>query len=164
MVTRERHIRKERQKMGWTYTHKDAGVSVKDFFSNEFNSTSEGGGKITVLDCASYLTEAYLAVESLVPGETRAIFGIACLIHYARNDYYNFGYKDMEESMGPFLYSCPERILKLLTPTTYRYAIEWRKKCWENIERKKARPRFKVGDILEVHYVVNSPFVYLNDQ
>jgi len=135
--------------MGWTYLHKDKDMNTKDFFSKEFNFIDKRGRKVTVLDCASYLTEAYLAIESLTPGEERMVFGMVCLIHYTRNDYYNFGYKDMDESMGPYYYNCPERILKLLTPTTYQNAIKWRKKCWEGIERKKAQPPYKIGDILE---------------
>jgi hypothetical protein len=47
--------------------------------------------------------------------------------------------------MGPFQYDCPERILKLLTPTSNEYAQNWRNKCWENIKRKKARPKLTKG-------------------
>ena len=62
---------------------------------------------------------------------------MVCLLDYRPNEYYNIGYKDMEESEGPYYYNCPERILKLLTPTSNEYALRWRKKCWERIERCK---------------------------
>ena len=135
--------------MGWTTTHKDNEKSVKSFFSGEFDCIKSNGAKITVIDCASSLHEAYLAVEHLAPGKPREVFGIVCLIHYMPKDHFNFGYKDMEESAEPFYYNCPERILNLLTPTTSENATEWRLKCRETIEKKKKKPRFKVGDILQ---------------
>ena len=75
--------------MGWTYLHKDKDMNTKDFFSKEFNFIDKRGRKVTVLDCASYLTEAYLAIESLTPGEERMVLGMVCLIHYTKNDYHN---------------------------------------------------------------------------
>jgi len=74
---------------------------------------------------------------------------MVCLLDYRPNDYHNFGYKDMEEPMGPYYYNCPERILKLLTPTTNEYALKWRKKCWERIKRLKSMPKLSQGDIIE---------------
>jgi len=114
--------------VGWTFTQKSKGLSIKEFFEKEFNGTS---GK--VLDCASRLHEAYLAYE-ISPGE---VIGIVCALQYRPYDYYNFGYKDMDENMGPYFYNCPKRILELLTPTTSKYAKEWRRRCWRNIKRKE---------------------------
>lgn len=49
---------------------------------------------------------------------------------------WDFGYKDMEASMGPYVYTCPESILKL---NTYHggYTDEWIDKCRFVAERKK---------------------------
>ncbi len=41
--------------------------------------------------------------------------------------------------MGPCEAECPERILRLLTPTTYEYAIAWRRRCDDNLQLR-ARP------------------------
>lgn len=41
-----------------------------------------------------------------------------------------FFYKAMDETMCPSYYDCPKSILKLLTPTDFEWALEWRKKCW----------------------------------
>ena len=136
--------------MGWTFTNKPKGESVKEFFSKEFNYENETSvGR--VIDCSASLREAYLAyeIEKKNNGGQKEVVAIVCLIQYTKDPYYNFGYKDMDETMWPYYYNCPERILKLLTPTTNENALEWRKRCWENIERKKARPKFEVGDILE---------------
>lgn len=43
----------------------------------------------------------------------------------------------MDETCGPGMYNCPERIMKLLTPTEHKYAIEWRKNMWEIINKRK---------------------------
>ena len=42
-----------------------------------------------------------------------------------------FFYKDMDETVGPYNYNCPESILKLLSPTENKLANEWREKCYE---------------------------------
>jgi len=136
--------------MGWTYTHKDEGESVRDFFSKEFGHANEKR-KTRVLDCAVvHIREAYLAFEdmNLVDG-TREVFAVVCALDYQPRDYLNFGYKEMEESMGPYYYNCPERILKLLTPTNNEYALKWRRRCGEVIERRKIITKIKNGDILE---------------
>ena len=48
-----------------------------------------------------------------------------------------FYYKDISEDMGPGYYDCPESILKLLSETHSEYALNWRKHCWEENEKKK---------------------------
>lgn len=48
-----------------------------------------------------------------------------------------FYYKDMDETCLPGYYDCPKGILDLLSPTDNEYALEWRKKCRENKEKKK---------------------------
>jgi hypothetical protein len=80
------------------------------------------------------------------------------MLQFYKKDYHNFGYKDMDESAGPYQAECPERILKLLTPTTSQYAQQWRDACWAKITAKKAKPVINVGTALTyggVHYVVN---------
>jgi len=141
--------------MGWTYTHKDSSVGIKEFFKQEFEFQNERR-KLTVLDCAVVnLREAYLALEELNKASgKREVFAVVCLLDYKPNDYYNFGYKDMEESMGPYCYNCPERILDLLTPTSNELALKWRKKCSDRTEKTKAISKVKEGDILEFEKAV----------
>lgn len=42
-------------------------------------------------------------------------------------DPYNWGYKDVDETMGPYQTDFPVSWLDLLSPTDSQYAIEWRK-------------------------------------
>ena len=67
------------------------------------------------------------------------------------NDYYNFSYKDMDETCGPYYYDCPKAILDLLTPTESEWANNWRNACRENLE-KKAERRKNGTSLDQLHY------------
>ena len=70
--------------------------------------------------------------------EKESVFGVVMLTSVNNKDYYNFSYKDIDESAGPGYYDCPKGILDLLTPTEYEWAEKWRERCYENIKRKKS--------------------------
>jgi hypothetical protein len=57
----------------------------------------------------------------------------------------------MDETMGPCESSCPERILKLLTPTDSDYAKEWRARCQKNIDWRKTRPKIVEGSTITLY-------------
>ena len=40
----------------------------------------------------------------------------------------------LDESAGPCEAECPERILRLLTPTKYEHAQAWRQRCYDNLK------------------------------
>lgn len=67
----------------------------------------------------------------------RKIFAVVFFTSTDMKDYFNFSYKDIHESCGPFAYDCPLSILKLLSPTNDEWALEWRRKCYEKHEKKK---------------------------
>lgn len=62
--------------------------------------------------------------------------GVFILVALTSVDKWDFGYKDMCASMGPYVYTCPESILKL---NTYHdgYTDEWIDNCRFVAERKK---------------------------
>lgn len=62
------------------------------------------------------------------------------------SDPFNWGYKDVDESMGPYQLDFPVGWLDLLPPTESEYAIEWRKKVRE---RAALLARLKVGTTWE---------------
>ena len=66
------------------------------------------------------------------------VFAVVFLTKTNMKDYYNFYYKDMDETMLPGCYECPAGILKLLTPTDNEYALAWRAECQKNIDKKKS--------------------------
>lgn len=49
----------------------------------------------------------------------------------------NFSYKDMDETMIPCYYDCPESILKLLSDTNNENALEYRRLCREKRRKRK---------------------------
>lgn len=72
-----------------------------------------------------------------VPENKRETWAAVFLTKTDSRNYYNFYYKDMDETVGPCEAECPVSILKLLSPTNHAWANEWRKRCYENAERKK---------------------------
>lgn len=145
--------------MGWTFTRKEKNETVLQFFENSFNYTREDGSYGKILKCKVVgMKTAYMAYEikQADPAAVK-IVALVCLLEYRPKDYwYNFGYKDMDETVGPCESNCPEDILKMLTPTDYEYAIEWRKRCYENLAKKKAVPKLKDG----MKITVDPPIYY----
>ena len=88
-----------------------------------------------------------------IPIDEQIVFGVVFLTSTNMKEYYNFYYKDMDESCGPCQCECPKGILDLLTPTESEYANEWRKACYENLKTKRNPNSFgklPVGTILKV--------------
>ncbi len=86
----------------------------------------------------------YAAVEHILPATgAREVWAVICLVRYNPRDPegYIFGYKDMDEAMGPYECDCPESILDLLTPTDRQYALQWRARCRENAAARRARAK-----------------------
>lgn len=70
-----------------------------------------------------------------LPAEKQVVYGQVVLTQYFKDE---FRWKDMSEDMGPGYCDCPMSILSLLSPTESYYANEWRQRCIENNEKKKA--------------------------
>jgi hypothetical protein len=93
----------------------------------------------------------YAALEVLRPDRERRVVGIVCLIKYNLRDKegFIFGYKDMDEDMGPYEAECPAAILDLLTATTNENALDWRARCRLKIAQRAAVPTLRHGDVIE---------------
>lgn len=72
-----------------------------------------------------------------IPINEQEVIGVVFLTSTDSKDYYNFSYKEMDETVGPCYYDCPKGILDLLTPTNSEWANNWRAKCREQLEKKK---------------------------
>lgn len=127
--------------MGWTYLPKPA--NVKKFFIDQLEG---GSGNVSrkVLEMKIVgMKRLYAAVEHInKETQERSVFAVVILLNYLRNknDPYNFGYKDLDETCGPYERNCPASILALLTPTTSENANEWRKECLLNAQKVKPTP------------------------
>lgn len=153
--------------MGWTCYHVDPDFDRKDEMDRKYNWENEHR-RVRVLKSSLVGSTYYAAleVEDLDCGE-KYVSAAVCLTSMNNRDYYNFGYKDMGETMGPNEAKCPVGILKLLTPTDDEYALAWRERCWKYHESKKSpnalknlpygtEIRFKWGG-REVEIVKRSP-------
>jgi hypothetical protein len=89
----------------------------------------------------------YAAVERVEKASgQRSVVAVICLVHYnpRSKDGHVFGYKDMDETMGPCELDCPAAILDLLTPTDSTWANEWRQSC----RARWAKPKPRAGQTL----------------
>ena len=59
-----------------------------------------------------------------------------------------WGYKSMDETMGPNEAQAPVKLLDMLSPTTSEYAQKWRQKCRDNAALT-SRP-LKPGDLIRL--------------
>ena len=137
--------------MGWWYQDTQP-KDLKEFFSTQFGTGERNGVFREIVDLALVnMREVYMAyrIKDIEKNEDKVI-GIVILVDYARDGH--FGYKDMDESMGPNYYNCPKRILDLLTPTEYEYAQEWRRLCYENADRAKLVKNLKHGQMIDLEY------------
>lgn len=131
--------------MGWTSTHLYRGQSIKDYFETQFTCESKEVS-YRVLDSSLVRFHTwYAAIEKInhVSNE-REVFAVVVLVNTSPRSEYNLHYKDMDETMGPGNCECPERILNLLTPTTNKYALQWRQECRKNTCKPK-KPPLKEG-------------------
>lgn len=147
--------------MGWTFYHvpkvwKGTKYTIdrKAELDNHF-TWSEGPRSVTVLKSSMVGSVYYAAVRSEnKTNGTDDVFGLVVLTAVNNRDYYNFGYKDMSEDMGPYNYDCPAGILDLLTYPSNEWASEWREKCRKrNAERNEAKknglPSLPFGTVIE---------------
>src|SRR5262245_58024994 len=150
----EQKRKKEHTIMGWLYTDRQNGLTVRQFFEREFKPCE-------ILDSAQPSPRVFYAALRN-PNIPDQVFGMVCLLDYRKNDIYSFGYKDMDETMGPNESECPDRILDLLTPLPdaptgtctceefrsyhkgdcplydgHEYARNWRNRCREFNQKKR---------------------------
>lgn len=136
--------------MGWTFYPKPA--NVKADLDQQLTWASETGTR-RVLDSAIVAaSEYYAAVEYIAPDGTRAVWAAVFMLRFNPKaaDGYTFGYKDMDETVGPYCRRCPIRILDLLTETQSEYAKQWRESCRAYHAARKAKPALTDGITIAV--------------
>lgn len=132
--------------MGWTSTHRESGISDREWFKSEL------GDQYEIEDCATVGTGFYAICIPAWPSAPRAIMYVAT-IRWLR-DYYNFAYKSMDESMNPGEAACPARLLdrleELVPEPPNEWAREWRERCGAIIAAKERAQRVPRGAV--VHF------------
>ena len=106
-----------------------------------FDRTDNDGnviGHTRVLKSAMVGMVYYAAVETVVGDKRMVSAAIFLTCGKTRWDNTEWGYKDMDETCGPYYYDCPKGILDLLTPTDCKEANEWRELCRKHRAEKRA--------------------------
>lgn len=131
--------------MGWDFGPKPNDVKAY-MADNATYSTDDYSQRVldaAIVNCSEY----YAAVERIHADGTREVWCHVAMLRFTRASDYNFGKKDMCDSMGPTIANCPARILDLLTETDSDCANEWRQRC-----RARAAMRASVGDRIRTTY------------
>lgn len=143
--------------MGWiSYRanyYNGKGVDKKRECDELFTSDTEDC-KSKVIKSSMVGNTYYGAVETVGKDGNKNIVGVVCLTSVDNQDYFNFSYKDMDETCGPYAYDCPKSILDVLSDTDNECALEWRRKCREKINFKKLFAKAKVGD--KIKFIVEN--------
>lgn len=120
--------------MGWTTTYKPKGEGIIEFlgrrslnWSNEHGSGELIKGKVIKGVAYMAVRRTFPASENKEPHVFAAIYKVQ--MYPKAKDGYTFGYKDMDESMLPYYFDCPDDILDLLSPTEVPNEVEWRSEC-----------------------------------
>ena len=141
--------------MGWTFTHISGRIDRRAEVDKEltWRETSETYGEVNVRVLKSTMRGSiyYGAVER-TDNAGRTVFGAVALTAVDNRSYYNFGFKMMDETMGPVECRCPKSILDLLTETGNEYAMDWRRRCREEFEKpsKPSLAKLPIGALIRV--------------
>jgi len=131
--------------MGWTSTHRAQGAKDRDWWQEEL------GRHRTIVACATVKGTFYAAVKnddtvSHAPGKT---WGLIILQRWSPKSDYNFSYKEMDETSGPYYYDAPAAVLDALSPTENPLSLVWRNECRKKLAARAKRPRISKGDTVK---------------
>lgn len=170
--------------MGWTSyhaTHYKNGKIDRKAECDAYFMEGLNRGHYDVLKSAMVGSTYYAAVQGLrryvgkdengtyiyepIPENKRITFGVVFKTSTDMKDYYNFSYKDMDETCGPYERDCPKGILDLLSPTDNEFANEWRKACYANIVKKKnSASNLPVGSVIKVTMPFETRYFHKGDK
>jgi hypothetical protein len=128
--------------MGWTSTHREAGQADRAYFEAEFPITLREQGEIVASSTVRGVF--YAAVRDRADDR---VWALVVLVQRGRG-WFNFTYKEMDETAGPGAYDAPAAVLDALTATDNEWATEWRPACRARLAAKAARPAVKPGALV----------------
>lgn len=155
--------------MGWTYVARDGlGAPPRQFLCQELTGETSVF-RHQVLDLALVDTVYYAAyqvtylldrpVRDSYPSRRAGEPFTVGLVIFTQRHHHQFGYKEVEETSGPYAWACPERILRRLSPVedfalpgteAFRQATQWREKCRRFADRqqllRRLRPVLRFAD------------------
>lgn len=148
--------------MGWTYFHKPKGVKAIDTIKRELGPEYEN----KIVAASATLGAVHVVAKFHEPnsdvyvpdadGMVRAIIVFKINNVPKAKDGYNFGYKDMSETMGPYGCECAPSIIAAASPlkpkpdvwpeySSLKSAYEYRERSLAMAKAKAAKRALKVG-------------------
>ncbi len=140
--------------MGWTSTYAPEKPGTDEL--NRIADRELQGEHIKILDRSAWLnwnSHRYSLVEITEPGKERLLCIAVTVVEYRDNQ---VCWKTMDDSMGPYMYDCPTRLVKKAnkTPTRNETAAKWRAKVLAEADKKsrtdkllrEMRDNFPAGD------------------
>ena len=131
--------------MGWHYEVREPGMTDAEFFARGMREDFEFVATGTV-------GRTFYAAVRKPDGE---VFAVVNLLDRKGDSYYNFGYKPMDESVGPVEHEAPRKVLEALTPLPpkpegderdmWEYARDWRRRAWKALEDREKQAAFRKG-------------------
>ena len=141
--------------MGWLFQNdKLRHQTPEQYITKQFTYDGKTSSAIVVA-AATVGSTIYAAIRN----ENKALgtsYVFCAVILFKNNDRDGFGYKDMDESMGPNEVNCPDRIMRLLSPISAMpspgYAADWRERVaaakTARATLRKKRSTLAVGSVI----------------
>lgn len=148
--------------MGWLYLSSMGSHTTPKTYLDSVYTWSNDEADVRVLKSSVRGRVYYAAVERVRRADgVRIVFAGVCLFRHnpKTRDGHVFGYKDMDETVGPHERNCPVGILDLLTETEYPYALKWREDCRANAAKSsvlRAKPKPVEGQVV----VLEEPMLF----
>lgn len=150
--------------MGWLF-HNDRlrSQTPAEYITQHFSSETDTH-KAIVLATATVHRTIYGAIRNEI--KTSSVAYVFCGVFLFKNNKRDgFGYKDIDETMGPCEVDCPDRIMRLLSPVedipNPGYAEQWRAEVAAAKQRRaKARKQaksFSPGDTIRLSHPAHFP-------
>jgi hypothetical protein len=132
--------------MGWLFSER--WLERKDLIKHLVEN--KGGAKVIRHCCVG--NDLWMVVEYERNGMTERSIVLCMMQGPTRSKNYDgrdknwWGYKDLDESGGPYKLSCPESYLTMCTAPPNQYAYEWRQRVYAlNAKKREARKNIVVG-------------------
>ena len=127
--------------MGWSYSHNATKESTIAELIRTYQSVKSDGSQTgrTIETRVHRVVGNHLWAVKDVKDDAGNVLDSFIYLALLQKDDGCWGYKDMDESMGPHYYDCPLTLLKLCEPSN-QYAREWRERV-QSFHAAKARQR-----------------------
>lgn len=126
--------------MGWTFPYGATRRQIIDELTPAECPSGDAGGLFRTLRHCCKGNVLYALHESVKPdGSSTKWIGVYLMGKHGGNDW---GYKDMDETMGPYYYNCPVKYLDEADEPANECAANWRAEVRRRAaERASKRPR-----------------------